>query len=264
MTDTQTPPITPPPSSNPIVQILNNIVGKWHKPWIITWFIFGAISLGVGFFYYTDHSGFEIFKLFIALIGMLCVVALAYRRNLAGNGIGMLANVGEIIVQGRSGATGLMLAPFFYLSTHLFALNYWRKSQDRDGNMVPLKANPLIWLITVVFILIGLFLFPTINDTLQRFRFIDSDNSTAIRLLGLNLSWYHINIIAFVLGVSAQTVMILRYSFSWVLWIVVNFVWLTVNIANQNTIFAIQTLVYQINAVVGLYGWWLSTKTQRA
>ena len=68
----------------------------------------------------------------------------------------------------------------------------------------------------------------------------------------------HTKAIAFILSITAQAAMILRYSFNWWLWILSNFVWLTVNLMSGNYIFAIQTMVYQVNSFVGLYEWYRS------
>ena len=72
------------------------------------------------------------------------------------------------------------------------------------------------------------------------------------------ISFFWINVIAFVLSITAQAAMILRYSFNWWLWITSNFVWLIVNLMSGNYIFAIQTMVYQINSFIGLYEWYRS------
>jgi nicotinamide mononucleotide transporter len=96
----------------------------------------------------------------------LCVVSLSFRRNIAGNGFGMLATAGETIVQGTAGAVGLMLAPLFNFFTHLYGIFYWSKNTDGDGNMIPKSANKIVWLVTIAFIAIGLALFPTVNNWL--------------------------------------------------------------------------------------------------
>ncbi|HSP84606.1 MAG TPA: nicotinamide mononucleotide transporter family protein, partial [Psychrobacter sp.] len=110
-----------------------------------------------------------------------------------------------------------------------------------------------IWLLTISFMVIGLALFPKINDLLASYGYsvVEDDNS---KFLGV-ISFFWINVIAFVLSITAQAAMILRYSFNWWLWIVVNFVWLIVNLMSGNYIFAIQTMVYQVNAFIGLYEW---------
>ncbi|WP_207801066.1 MULTISPECIES: nicotinamide riboside transporter PnuC [Gammaproteobacteria] len=241
------------------MNILEKITNDWQRPWAITWFVCGALALFLGFWLTTERTGLDIFKLSVALVGLLCVLALAFRKNIGGNGLGMLANVGEIVAQGRSGATGLMMAPIFYFFTHLFGLLHWRKHQDDKGDMKPQSGSKLLWLITLGFIALGLLLFPWVNSKLQAFAFIPAGSSSAISWLGFNITWYQINVLAFVLGVTAQTMMILRYAASWWIWIVVNFVWLAVNLANNNMIFAIQTLIYQVNAFIALYEWWSST-----
>ncbi|MDO5090792.1 MAG: nicotinamide riboside transporter PnuC [Cardiobacteriaceae bacterium] len=255
------------------MNILHKITHEWREPWIILWFISGVIALYAGVAIeidqpfasaystlFLEENRFVLIKLGVAMIGLLCVVALAFRKNLSGNGLGIAANIGEIFVQGKSGATGLMLSPVFYLSTHLYGLYYWGKNRDGSGDMIPRGANPAVWLITFAFIVAGLFAFPWLNDKLAQYRFIDSNTSAALTLFGTEISWYSINVTAFVLGVTAQTTMILRYAYAWWLWILVNFVWLTVNLVNANYVFAAQTIVYQINAVVGLYEWWESSR----
>ncbi|RUO31361.1 nicotinamide riboside transporter PnuC [Aliidiomarina sanyensis] len=242
------------------IQVLDKIIGEWQRPWALVWFFCGAAALGSGFWWGTERTTLDMLMLCVALIGLICVVALAFRRNLTGNGLGLAANMGESIVQGRVGATGLVLAPLFYFLTHLYGLVTWRKHQDREGNMRPRSANTSVWWVTAGFIFLGLAIFPWLNAQLQTYSFLESSTDVALHFLGWDLSWYQINVVAFVLGVTAQTTMILRYSFSWLLWIAVNFVWLAVNLANQNYIFAIQTMVYQVNAFIGLYGWWRSSR----
>ncbi len=180
----------------------------------------------------------------------------SFRKNIAGNGLGMLATAGEVVVQATSGAVGLMLAPLFNFFSHAYGVKYWANNTDADGNMIPKSANKYVWLLTIGFIIVGLALFPIINRWLdaQGYGVIDDDGS---QFLGM-IDFFWINVVAFVLSITAQATMILRYSFNWWLWIVVNAVWLIVNIMTGNTIFAIQTVIYQINAVVGLYGWYRS------
>lgn len=235
------------------IQLLDNITGKWATPWMIIWFICGVLALSAGFWVTTEHLALDWFYLIVSFIGLICVVSLSFRKNVAGNGFGMAATAGEVVVQATSGAVGLMLAPLFNFFTHAYGLFYWSKHTDADGDMVPKSANKWVWLVTASFIIIGLLLFPTVNALLAEngFAVVEDDNSL---FLGF-ISFFWINVIAFVLSITAQAAMILRYSFNWWLWIVVNFVWLIVNLMSGNYIFAIQTIIYQINAIVGLYEW---------
>lgn len=235
------------------IQLLDNITGKWAMQWIITWFICGVIALSAGFWLTTEHTTLDWFYLAVSFIGLICVVSLSFRKNVMGNGFGMGATAGEVVVQATSGAVGLMLAPLFNFFTHVYGIFYWSKHTDLDGDMVPKSASKAVWLITAAFIVIGLALFPVVNDLLASYGYavVEDDNS---KFLGL-ISFFWINVIAFVLSITAQAAMILRYSFNWWLWIIVNFVWLIVNLMSGNYIFAIQTMIYQVNSFIGLYEW---------
>lgn len=239
------------------IEFLDNITGfghkDWTKQWILTWFVLGVMALFAGFWRTTQHTALDWFYFGVSIIGLLCVVGLSFRKNLVGNGLGVLATAGEVIVQGTSGAVGLMLAPMFNFFTHIYGMINWRTHTDDDGDMIPKAANKYIWTMTLAVIGAGLALFPIINDWLiaQGYGVIDDDGS---KFLGV-ISFFWINVIAFVLSIVAQVAMILRYSFNWWLWILVNLVWLVVNIMSGNVIFAIQTIIYQVNAIVGLYGW---------
>lgn len=242
------------------IDILDNITGfgkhDWQAVWVIIWFMAGLVALFIGFWTTTQQTALDTFYLLVSIIGLLCVVGLSFRKNIAGNGLGMLATAGEIVVQATAGAVGLMLAPLFNFFTHLYGVRYWSYHTNADGEMIPKTANKYIWLITVAFIGIGLALFPLVNAKLAEMGFgvIVDDGS---RFLGM-VDFFWINVLAFVLSITAQTAMILRYSFNWWLWIIVNAVWLIVNLMTGNTIFAIQTVIYQVNAFVGLYGWYRS------
>jgi nicotinamide mononucleotide transporter len=238
------------------IQLLDNITGKWAMQWIVIWFICGVIALSIGFWLTTEHTTLDIFYLGVSFVG---VVSLSFRKNVMGNGLGMAATAGEVVVQATSGAVGLMLAPLFNFFTHVYGLFYWSKHTDLDGDMVPKSASKWVWLITATFIAVGLALFPTVNDILASYGYavVEDDNS---KFLGI-ISFFWINVLAFVLSITAQAAMILRYSFNWWLWIIVNFVWLIVNLMSGNYIFAIQTMVYQVNAFIGLYEWHRSEQT---
>ena len=235
------------------IKLLDNLTGKWAIQWIIGWFIFGVIALSSGFWLTTEHTQLDWFYLGVSLVGLVCVVSLSFRRNVMGNGLGMLATAGEVVVQGTSGAVGLMLAPLFNFFTHAYGLAYWAKNTDPDGNMVPKSATKWVWIVTLAFITIGLAMFPMVNDWLAQrgYAVVQDDGS---QFLGM-IDFYWINVFAFVLCITAQATMILRYSFNWWIWISVNFVWLIVNLMTGNYIFAIQTMVYQINSFIGLYEW---------
>lgn len=235
------------------IEFLDNITGKWAMQWTIAWFVCGVIALSTVFWLTTEHKTLDWFYLGVSLVGLVCVVSLSFRKNVLGNGLGMAATAGEVVVQATAGAVGLMLAPLFNFFTHLYGIFYWSKNTDADGDMVPKSASKWVWLVTLAFMGIGLALFPTVNSLLAEhgYTVIEDDQSKFLDVI----DFFWINVIAFVLSITAQATMILRYSFNWWIWIAVNFVWLIVNLMSGNYIFAIQTMVYQVNAFVGLYEW---------
>lgn len=234
------------------IAFLDNLLDCHANTYTAIWFVCGALALGVGFWLTTDHTALDWFYLAVSITGLLCVVSLSFRKNIAGNGLGLLATAGETAVQATAGAVGLMLTPLFNFFSHGYGLYYWAKNSDGDGDMIPKTATRNVWLITLIFIVVGLSFFPTINRylTAQGYGILDPDSTS---VLGIPFFWW--NVLAFVLAVTAQVTMILRYAFSWWLWIVVNIVWLIVNLMTANYIFAIQTMIYQVNAIIGLYEW---------
>ena len=219
----------------------------------------GAAALFWGVWKTTEHLPQDWFYFAVSLIGLVCVVSLSFRRNVLGNGFGMLATAGESVVQGMHGSVGLMLAPMFNFFTHLYGLVYWAKNSDGEGHVIPKSASRAAWALTLAAIAAGLALFPTLNSWLASLGYGHIITDDGDQFLG-RINFFWINVLAFVLSITAQMAMILRYSFSGWLWLLVNAVWLVVNLMTQNYIFAIQTVVYQVNAVVSLYEWQRSSR----
>lgn len=138
-----------------------------------------------GFWTTTERTVLDWFYLLVSVIGLLCVVSLSFRKNIAGNGLGMLATAGEVVVQATSGAVGLMLAPLFNFFSHAYGVKYWANNTDADGNMIPKSANKYVWLLTIGFIIVGLALFPIINRWLdaQGYGVIDDDGSQFLGMI---------------------------------------------------------------------------------
>lgn len=75
-----------------------------------------------GFWLTTEHTTLDMFYLGVSFVGLVCVVSLSFRKNVMGNGLGMAATAGEVVVQATSGAVGLMLAPLFNFFTHVYGI----------------------------------------------------------------------------------------------------------------------------------------------
>ena len=89
------------------IQLLDNITGKWALQWIVTWFISGVLALSAGFWLTTNHETLDWFYLGVSFVGLVCVVSLSFRKNILGNGFGMGATAGEVVVQATAGSVGL-------------------------------------------------------------------------------------------------------------------------------------------------------------
>lgn len=238
------------------IALLDKLIGEWAKPWIIAWFLSSTLVLALVFWFTTERRPLDLFYLEVSVLGLMCVVGLAFRHNVSGNGMGIAANAGEVVVHATSGSVGLMLAPAFNFFTHICGLAYWARNAGPDGRMTPRPADGWVWALTITCIVVGLLFFPDLNDWLDRKGHVVIPHDGR-RLHGIDFFW--INMLAFVLSMAAQTAMILRYTFNWWLWTLVNVVWLVVNLMSGNFIFAAQTLLYQVNTMVGLYAWHVNT-----
>lgn len=52
----------------------------------------------------------------------------------------------------------------------------------------------------------------------------------------------------------------MRYSFNWYLWVILNVLVVGLNLYTNNIIIAVQYLIYLFNAVFGICEWKLSSK----
>ncbi len=64
-----------------------------------------------------------------------------------------------------------------------------------------------------------------------------------------------LNALVFGIGVVAQFTMIRRYAISWVLWIIFNVIYLTLQYSSSNWIFTGQYIFYMANSLYGFYVW---------
>ena len=109
------------------IDILDNITGfgkkDWTTSWVLLWFVCGFIALFTGFWTTTAHTHLDWFYFVISIIGLVCVVSLSFRKNITGNGLGMVATAGEVIVQGTSGALVSCLHRYLIFLHMSMALN---------------------------------------------------------------------------------------------------------------------------------------------
>lgn len=193
----------------------------------------------------TSTVWFELFKLAVACGGYLCVYLLAIRRN-SGNVAGFVVNIGEIIIQASYGAFGLAINPIFYGATHLWGMIAWNKRKQDDGTIQTKKAHKVGLVVSGIFLVIA----AAIVGYLWM-------NGYFVEMTGVFIG---LNILAIILGTIAQGTMIAQFKFAWWFWFASNIVWFIINVTTGNAIFALQTVLYQVNVVFALYDQYKNNK----
>ncbi|PQL95845.1 nicotinamide riboside transporter PnuC [Apibacter adventoris] len=185
-----------------------------------------------------------VISMITVILGYICVSVLVSRSPVFSNVLGMSANTGEIYMQILFRNPGMALSSVYYFITHIFGLYLWTRKEnlDEEGKVKISHTNKKALIFTLIFCIAGIFFLYNYGD----FLFKDKKNMYVFVL----------NSIAFLLGVAAQFTMIMRQPFSWILWSISNCVWFILNILSHNYIFAIQSVLYEINALVGVYKWY--------
>lgn len=228
------------------------VSAKIEKIFRVIWYLVAfmlTIYLGYTMWKGNEELPYNIIIFIItALLGYTCVNILVYRSPVVSNLLGMSANIGEIYTHLLYGNVGLACSNLYYFITHVIGLFLWTKkeNQDEKGKIKVSKTNYMALAFTILFCILGIILMFYFGD------YIFKEGTTTSLLL--------LNCIAFTIGVSAQFTMIMRQPFSWILWSISNLVWLSLNIISHNYIFAVQSVLYEINAVIGIYKWYSDSK----
>lgn len=232
---------------------MNNISftnGKYRKKFsyslVLTGMILGIfltnwLSLQDIFFYFTAYC-----------LGVPCVVSLGSRYPILGNVLGLLSNIGEIIINAMFGNFGLAIAGIYYGVTHIIGLDMWtkKKNKDEDGNIKVTTMNKFWVIFTIIFSIAGLVVLIKYGDKIG---FVNQGGT-----VGNLLYWG--NIIAYLLGIVSQFLMIMRIDFSWWGWFASNFFWFTLDLFSGNIWFAVRDVLYQINVVTAIWNWTNASK----
>lgn len=175
-----------------------------------------------------------------AISGLLCVILLAKRRN-SGNILGMMAASAESTANFLGNNIGAALPSIFYFVSHVYGLVTWRKNQDNNKvvNVVrQLKENHFIIILCLLIVSAFFNVFLMVKFTI---------NNTPFQLIS--------NCFIFGLGITAQLLLMMRFSFNWYLWIILNVLTIGLNIYTNNPIIATQYLIYLFNAIYGVCEW---------
>lgn len=222
--------------------------GKWFKTYRAIWFALAfIITIYLGFQQLLEPENlWWMTAIFVvtALLGYFCVSSLADRSPLMGNVLGLASNIGEVFTQLVFGNVGMACAAIYYGITHVLGFFTWtdKKNQTDDGKIMVSNLTKMGAILTLVFTVIGIFVVSQYGAIFN----MDTTNSFI----------YWMNIIAFVVGILAQFTMIMRKPFSWVLWAITNVIWFTLNVQSGNYIFAAQSVLYEVNAVLAIYAWY--------
>lgn len=179
-----------------------------------------------------------------SMCGLLCVILLAKRKN-SGNVLGMMAAFGESTANFLGNNIGAALPSIFYFLSHVYGLVNWHNNQDTDKAVKVRQLKENHFLTILFFLIIAAFLNVFLTTELEA-------KNTEYQLIA--------NCFIFGLGLIAQLLLMMRFSFNWYLWILLNVLTIGLNIYTHNPIIATQYLIYLFNAIYGVIEWKKSQK----
>lgn len=179
-----------------------------------------------------------------AICGLLCVVLLAKRKN-SGNIVGMMAASAESTANVLGNNIGVASLSVFYFISHIYGLVNWRKNQDNNKVVKVRQLKENHFLATLVFLILATFFNIYLTEKLNV-------SNTSYQLIA--------NCFIFGLGIIAQLLLMMRFSFNWYLWIILNVLTVALNIYTNNPVIATQYLIYLFNAIYGVCEWKVDSK----
>lgn len=179
-----------------------------------------------------------------AICGLLCVVLLAKRKN-SGNIVGMMAASAESTANVLGNNIGVASLSIFYFISHIYGLVNWRKNQNNNKVVKVRQLKENHFLATLVFLILATFFNIYLTEQLNV-------SNTSYQLIA--------NCFIFGLGIIAQLLLMMRFSFNWYLWIILNVLTVALNIYTNNPVIATQYLIYLFNAIYGVCEWKVDSK----
>lgn len=256
--------------------------GAWRKQYIIliilTGLLIGSFITNWNSVVLTDPTTWTEVGFFITAycLGVPCVVFLSDRAGMSGNILGIMSNIGEMLIYFYFGTFGMLFAGAYFGITHIVGIVRWNDlylttliwiSGKTQGNRIGAWADEKIvkaktytdntgkvkiglmnkWhtAFTILFIIAGLVALVFFGDVFGFER--------GAGTLGL-LVWLG-NLLTFVISVTAQFLMIVGLKESWTFWFSSNFVNFFLNLTAGNFWFMIRDVLYQVNAWLAMYNW---------
>lgn len=179
-----------------------------------------------------------------AICGLLCVVLLAKRKN-SGNIVGMMAASAESTANVLGNNIGVASLSVFYFISHIYGLVNWRKNQNNNKVVKVRQLKENHFLATLVFLILATFFNIYLTEQFNV-------SNTSYQLIA--------NCFIFGLGIIAQLLLMMRFSFNWYLWIILNVLTVALNIYTNNPVIATQYLIYLFNAIYGVCEWKVDSK----
>ncbi len=242
-TSTSTSTITITPFSRAILSI-----GR-HQSYPYICFILVVAS----YLYTEPFSQFDLrygISFFGAITGLICVILMTRRSQLA-NYFGLLSTFGEGIANFLGGNIGAGLPHIYNFSTHVYGVINWRKNHDADDKVITRSLTLIQYLyVAIAFILIFLF------------------NIAITHWLGVENTLWQLILNGFIFGLAipAQTLLMMRYDFSWYLWVLMNIFMVILNFfgPDPNPVIGAQYSVYLFNSLYGLVEWRTFARSHQA
>ena len=214
--------------------------GNYKKILMILLFVSGIVY-GVSI---TDFSQWEQVGFFATayLLGVPCVLALGDRDGKWGNILGLLSNVGEVVINWYFGAFGMVFSGFYFGMTHILGLirNKNPKNKDKNGKIKVSKLNSVEANFTLAFLFIGLIAMLFFGQYLG----FERDFASI---------FYWLNIATFVISITSQYLMIVGKKEAWYGWFTSNLVNFPINLIAGNFWFMFRDAIYQVNAIRTIY-----------
>ncbi len=201
--------------------------------------------LVVAAYLYTEpFSQFDLrygISFFGAITGLICVILMTRRSQLA-NYFGLLSTFGESIGNFLGGNIGAGLPHIYNFSTHVYGVINWRKNHDAEDKVITRSLTLKQYLyVALAFVVIFLF------------------NIAITRWLGVENTFWQLMLNGFIFGLAipAQTLLMMRYDFSWYLWVLMNIFMVILNFfgPEPNPVIGAQYSVYLFNSLYGLVEW---------
>lgn len=215
--------------------------------------ILSGILFGLSITNFTDPKQIAFFVTSY-LLGVPCVIALADRRGIAGNLLGILSNFGEVAINILFKTYGMAISGVYFGLMHVIGMYRWNnpKFVDEDKKVKVSKLQKEQVAFTAAFMVVGLIVLVFAGGPLG-FSYAPIGTGSWATILGHVFYWG--NLATFVVSVLSQYLMIMGKSISWFGWGASNVINFILNLMVGNFWFMFRDAIYQANVTSAIYSW---------